>query len=145
MGVRCPCPTVYNDIMTPSVGPSVGGVRVIGWKNERFRYFLLADTFLRRNFLFLRLFIVRVLKSIQCSISFKSCFHGEYKTDDAFLVADMQLFKRLCLSVRPSVRRSVMIESKSGKTRISTPAHLSATCGRVSGLVLISESANAKI
>ena len=31
---------------------------------------------------------------------------------------------------------AVMIESKSGKTRISAPAHLSATGGRVSGLVL---------
>ena len=41
------------------------------------------------------------------------------------------------LSVRPSVRPSVTIESKSGKTHISAPAHLSATDGRVSGLVLI--------
>ena len=40
------------------------------------------------------------------------------------------------MSVRPSVRRSVTLESKSGKTRISAPAHPSATgIGRVSGLV----------
>ena len=66
-----------------------------------------------------------------------------------FLVADTQLYKRLCPSVRlsvgpsvgPSVRRSVRRsvgehESKSGKTRISAPAHPSATgIGRVSGLV----------
>ena len=39
----------------------------------------------------------------------------------------------VCLSVGPSV----MIESKSVKTRISTPAHPSATgIGRVSGLVI---------
>ena len=61
-----------------------------------------------------------------------------------FLVADKRLYKRLCPSVGPSVRRSVgwsvgwsvTLESKSGKTRISAPAHLSATgIGRVSGLV----------
>ena len=34
-----------------------------------------------------------------------------------------------------SVRWSVLIELKSGKTRISAPAHPSATDGRVSGLV----------
>ena len=75
-----------------------------------------------------------------------------------FLVADTQLYKRLCPSVRPSVRRSVspsvhpsvrpsvllsirrsvMIKLKSGKTRISAPAHPSATGGRVSGLGIIS-------
>ena len=38
-------------------------------------------------------------------------------------------------SVHPSVCPSVTIESKSGKTRISTSAHPSATDGRVSGLV----------
>ena len=38
--------------------------------------------------------------------------------------------------VRPLVGRSVTLELKSGKTRISAPAHLSATGGRVSGLVL---------
>ena len=67
------------------------------------------------------------------------------------LVADTQLYKRLCLSVgpsvHPSVRRSVMIESKRGKTSVldtlcvclcvgrrlgcgwglDAPAHLSAT------------------
>ena len=63
-----------------------------------------------------------------------------------FLVADTQLYKRLCPSVGPSVRRSVRWsvrpsvhehESKSGKTRIFAPAHLSATGGRVFGLVQI--------
>ena len=44
------------------------------------------------------------------------------------------------VSVRPSVRPSVhpsvcQHESKSGETRISAPAHPSATDGRVSGLV----------
>ena len=40
------------------------------------------------------------------------------------------------LSVHPSVGRSVTLESKSGKTRISAPAHPSATdISRVSGLV----------
>ena len=59
----------------------------------------------------------------------------------AFLVADTQLYKRLCWSVGPSVRRSVgpsvmVIELESVKTRISAPAHPSATgIGRVSGLV----------
>ena len=58
-----------------------------------------------------------------------------------FLIADKRLYKRLCPSVRwsvgPSVRRSVgEHELKSGKTRISAPAHPSATgIGRVSGLV----------
>ena len=61
-----------------------------------------------------------------------------------FLVADTQFYKTLCPSVRPSVRpsvgplvrRSVMIELESVKTRISAPAHPSATgIGRVSGLV----------
>ena len=59
--------------------------------------------------------------------------------DLSFLVADTQLHKRLCPSVRQSVhwsvRRSVMIELKSGKTDISAPAHPSATGGRVSSLV----------
>ena len=61
-----------------------------------------------------------------------------------FLVADTQLYKRLCPSVRWSVGwlvgwsvgRSVTLELKSGKMRISAPAHPSATDGRVSGLVL---------
>ena len=35
-----------------------------------------------------------------------------------------------------SVGLSIMLELKSGKTRISAPAHLSATGGRVSGLVV---------
>ena len=39
--------------------------------------------------------------------------------------------------VRWSVRWSVVIESISGKTRISAPAHLSATGSRVSGLVIV--------
>ena len=53
-----------------------------------------------------------------------------------FLVADTQLYKRLCPSVCPSVRRSVMIKLESVKTRLSAPAHPSATgIGRVSGLV----------
>ena len=43
---------------------------------------------------------------------------------------------RLCPSVGRSVGWSVeVIESKSGKTRLSAPAHPSATGGRVSGLV----------
>ena len=52
-----------------------------------------------------------------------------------FLVADLQHYQRLCQSVRPSVRRSVTLELKSGKTRIFAPAHPSATGSRVSGLV----------
>ena len=56
-----------------------------------------------------------------------------------FLVADTQLYKRLCPAVRPSVRwsigPSITIKSKSVKVRISVPAHLSATDGRVSGHV----------
>ena len=52
-----------------------------------------------------------------------------------FLVADTQLYKRLCPSVGWLVGRSVMLELKSRKTRISAPAHPSATDGRVSGLV----------
>ena len=52
-----------------------------------------------------------------------------------FSVADTQLYKSLCLSVGPSVREH---ESKSVKTRISAPAHPSATgIGRVSGLVIL--------
>ena len=55
-----------------------------------------------------------------------------------FLVADTQLYKRLCPSIRRSVGRSVgEHKSKSVKMRISAPAHPSATSGRVSGLVLI--------
>ena len=38
--------------------------------------------------------------------------------------------------VRPSVGWSVVIELKSGETRISAPSHPSATDGRVSGLVV---------
>ena len=60
-----------------------------------------------------------------------------------FLVADTQLYKRLCPSVRRLVSRlvgrlvgrSVTLELKSWKTCISAPAHPSATDGRVSGLV----------
>ena len=54
-----------------------------------------------------------------------------------FLVADTQLYKRLCPSVRRSVGPSVVIELENVKTRISAPAHPSATdiC-RVSGLVV---------
>ena len=56
-----------------------------------------------------------------------------------FLVADTQLYKRLCPSVGRLVGRSVgwsvTLELKSGKTRISAPAHPSATDGRVSGLI----------
>ena len=54
-----------------------------------------------------------------------------------FLVADTQLYKRLCPSVGRSVGWSVTLELKSGKTRISAPAHPSATDGRVSGLVFL--------
>ena len=39
-----------------------------------------------------------------------------------FLVAGTQLYKRLCPSVGPSVRWTVMIELESVKTRISAPA-----------------------
>ena len=57
-----------------------------------------------------------------------------------FLDASTHLYKRLCPSIGRSVGRLVgrsveVIESKSGKTRISAPAHPSATGGRVSGLV----------
>ena len=56
-----------------------------------------------------------------------------------FLVADTQLYKRLCPSVGPSVGPSIgpsvmVIELKIGKTDIFAPAHPSATGGRVSGL-----------
>ena len=69
-----------------------------------------------------------------------------------FLVADTQLYKRLCpfigrsvgwsvgWSIGQSVGRSVTLELKSGKTRISAPAHRSATGGRVSGLVTLNQS-----
>ena len=50
-----------------------------------------------------------------------------------FLVADMHLYKRLCLSIHCSM----VIELDSVKTRISAPAPPSATGnGRVSGLVI---------
>ena len=53
-----------------------------------------------------------------------------------FLVADAQLYKRLCPSVGWLVGRFMVIELESVKTRISAPAHPSATgIGRVSGLV----------
>ena len=42
----------------------------------------------------------------------------------------------VCPSVGWLVGRSITLELKSGKTRISTPAHPSATDGRVSGLVM---------
>ena len=57
-----------------------------------------------------------------------------------FLVADTQLYKRLCPSVGPSARVEKW-ENKRLRTFlvadncISAPAHLSATGGRVSGLV----------
>ena len=56
-----------------------------------------------------------------------------------FLVADKRLYKRLCPSVGRSDGWSVgpwWSSWESAKTRISTPAHPSATGGRVSGLVL---------
>jgi len=66
-----------------------------------------------------------------------------------FLVVDTQLYKRLCPSIHLSVRWSVgpparveKWENKRSRTFlvanscISAPAHLSATDGRVSGLVL---------
>ena len=60
-----------------------------------------------------------------------------------FLVADQRLYKRLCPSVRRSIGRSVTLESKSGKTRISAPAHPSATgIGRVTGLVFSQKIVN---
>ena len=53
-----------------------------------------------------------------------------------FLVADTQLYQRLCPSVRPSVGRSVGEHKlKRVKTCISAHAHPSATGGRVSGHV----------
>ena len=57
----------------------------------------------------------------------------------SFLVVDTQLYKRLCPSIHLLVHLSVMvIESESVKTRISAPAHPSATSiGRVSGLVFL--------
>ena len=59
-------------------------------------------------------------------------------TTVAFLVADTQLYKRLCPSVRWSVGWSVVIELESVKTCISAPAHPFATgIGRVSGLVFL--------
>ena len=48
-----------------------------------------------------------------------------------------QLYNRLCPSVGRSVGWYVTHELKSGKTRISAPAHPSATGGRVSGLVYL--------
>ena len=59
-----------------------------------------------------------------------------------FLVADTQLYKRLCPSVGPSVGPSIgpsvmVIELKIGKTDIFAPAHPSATGGRVSSLVCL--------
>ena len=51
-------------------------------------------------------------------------------------LAGTQFYKRLCPSIRWLVGWSVVIELKSGKPRISAPAHPSATDGRVSGLVL---------
>ena len=68
----------------------------------------------------------------------------------SFLVVDTQLYKRLCLSVGPSVHWSVhpsvrKHESKSGKTRISAPAHQSATDGRESGLVIRCVLASLKV
>ena len=56
-------------------------------------------------------------------------------------VADTQLYKRLCPSVDPSVRSSVRPSVHNDwvdkwEKRISAPAHLSATGGRVSGLVV---------
>ena len=47
-----------------------------------------------------------------------------------FIVADTKLYKRFCPSVRWSVGNDLIV-----KTRISAPAQLSATGGRVSGLV----------
>ena len=52
--------------------------------------------------------------------------------ENPLLVADTQLYKRLCPSIGPLAQKH---ESKSKKTRISAPAHPSATGGRVSGLV----------
>ena len=55
-----------------------------------------------------------------------------------FSVADKRLYKRLYPSIRWSVGEH---ESKSGETRISAPAHPSATgIGRVSGLVSITST-----
>ena len=65
--------------------------------------------------------------------------HPSVDQSDPFLVADTQLYKRLCLSVCWLVGLSVTIESKSEKTRISAPAHPSATDGCVSGLVTFLE------
>ena len=82
-----------------------------------------------------------ILKIITTKIiQFVKKSKNDSKLDDfSFLVADKRLYKRLCPSVGPSVRRlvgrSVVIELESVKTRISAPAHLSATgIGRVFGL-----------
>ena len=57
------------------------------------------------------------------------------RKDAPKFVLRTQLYKRLCPSVGPpvgpSVRWSVVIESKGGKPRISASAHPSATGGRV--------------
>ena len=77
------------------------------------------------------------LETISLSLSYQPLFSGSASLPLwLFLVADTQLYKRLCPSVRPLVGPSVIIESKSEKTRISAPAHPSATgMGRVFGLV----------
>ena len=73
-------------------------------------------------------------------------FYAQKVLKMTFLVADTQLYKRLCplvhWSVGPLVRQSNgpsvhLHKSKSGKTCISTPAHPSPTGGSVSGLVLL--------
>ena len=67
------------------------------------------------------------------ALLFAYCLLG---VNPALLVADTQLYKRLCPSVGRLVGQSVRgHESKSEETRISAPAHPSATGGLVSGLV----------
>ena len=61
-----------------------------------------------------------------------------------FLFADLRLYKRLCPSVGSLVHWSMLIELERVKTRISAPAHPSAT-GIVSVSGLVSTLNNVKL
>ena len=85
---------------------------------------------------------VDFVKSLLYLVDIPSQNQLNYQMDKPldFLVADTQLYKRLCPSVGLSVHWSVgpsvnQHKLKSGKTCIFTPAHPSATGGCVSGLV----------
>ena len=71
--------------------------------------------------------------SLSFSLSVSLFFYLSPSLLSFFIVADT-----LCPSIPWSVRWSVTLELKSRKTRISAPAHPSATGGRVSGLVFAS-------